>query len=1032
MPRNRQRHSRIYDRPVSGYAYPGTAVVKGDFLVVSDTDKHYVVPVSGNGDALESQIHKVIGVAMHDVAADSPVRGVDIAMQAEVTAQLAVPGQYSVGEYVTLAVVADAISPNLVARTDDRTLAVGEVIQTTGVNDSDHTAPIGGGDLQDSTEVRIRLFREHGSTTDVDNLPQLSQLEFNDDDYLKVHDAQSDLWCKYSIAQFRQEITDYGLTGGNYNGVIDASVNSNVPVASPPYDNGDWFYVSVAGTIEGLAVDVHDIIKMHDGVWERVPRGSAVAANSRSTLLSTNHNVYADGEAGTHDSQYAGWGYRNSPGAKINWYFFGGANTDSTYGDLSGMYAIMEVKATTSEPYFVAYTKPTGSGDHSWYKSRINWDGTNMMDGLSPGRYVVHTAGMDVTAVEPGTPRIELPYDGTFSAGTQAASEEIWLLSLQTSSNLPEGSNDFVVEQVAYRFGEQTHAYDLEALPSQPAPYTNYFLGVYDDAANYPGAGQLGQWIIDSSDDTILIWDAESGGWKATGITGDANGSVDSPFEYVYSSLDGTGYGYKNAIGNWSNTPDGRLQPVSGNSITSNIIQFATLKNPGDHVTLSGISNNTTPYNRMAFIGTDASVDHNTITWNSRPQVGSGQNYYCDNAEFQTSFVDPYFGRNWSYAGNLDGTGNTGTAPNQEEGEITFAVGDDYKIEFYLNGVLQARTIVAPSSGVDMWIASPASGRIFPTPTGGGQNFTGGTAPSTGGSKYFMSTVGTPGTATEIESGGGYFLYSDTVAGDAGDVELTVQEMADARFCRVFKDFSGLDVKQIADWMQPVVDRDELVLMQVEHLVRGYFHSLDLDPIEIASKLQVYEPALTMRAAGSVELTIAELTLLLANGGLRAEKMLDSLQSLVLNADGTDRVMTRRLGKFDEMRRAFGVRRIEVKADDGIRLWFKTPDLAGAFFAQIQASGGTLVFSNPDAETPGTTYSYDFADASLGSNPRSVQFPTSADVSNFHDLADDIYNYYQSGAQNAYVAAITMVGDETDVVTQCIAELSEHLLKFPR
>ena len=64
MPRNRQRHSRIYDRPVSGYAYPGVAVGKGDFLVVSDTDKHYVVPVAGNGEALESQIHKVIGVAM--------------------------------------------------------------------------------------------------------------------------------------------------------------------------------------------------------------------------------------------------------------------------------------------------------------------------------------------------------------------------------------------------------------------------------------------------------------------------------------------------------------------------------------------------------------------------------------------------------------------------------------------------------------------------------------------------------------------------------------------------------------------------------------------------------------------------------------------------------------------------------------------------------------------------------------------------------------------------------------------------------
>ncbi len=113
----------------------------------------------------------------------------------------------------------------------------------------------------------------------VNELPQLTNPNFTTGDYFLVWDESSGQSCKFSVSQYRNDVLSFGLTGGNYNGTLDADLNDNIVLPSPA--NGDWFFVDVAGTIEGLDVDVHDIVKYNGTSWERVPRGVAVAANSR-------------------------------------------------------------------------------------------------------------------------------------------------------------------------------------------------------------------------------------------------------------------------------------------------------------------------------------------------------------------------------------------------------------------------------------------------------------------------------------------------------------------------------------------------------------------------------------------------------------------------------------------------------------------------------------------------------------------------------------------------------------------------------
>ncbi len=291
-------------------------------------------------------------------------------------------------------------------------------------------------------------------------------------DELRLYDVSSKSWADIrlgGLASYVESGIDLEAVGAQYRGVLNAAASGSVP--TDDYTNGDWFFVSVAGTIEGENVDVNDIIKLSDGAWQRVPRGVATAANSRQTLLSSQTAIAGGaGEPSKNPDGKPGWFYENDAGGKINWYFYGDTNyTNNTMESFEGMYAVVDIES--GYMYFNIYTMPTGSGDASWYKSRINWDDDTgqLVQSLAPGRYVIHTEGMDVSAVDSTLPRVSIPKSVAFSAGAGADSEEVWLMALSSSSNFPAGYNKFTVEQFAYRFDAQTHIMDLVAMPELPA-----------------------------------------------------------------------------------------------------------------------------------------------------------------------------------------------------------------------------------------------------------------------------------------------------------------------------------------------------------------------------------------------------------------------------------------------------------------------------------------------------------------------------------------------------------------------------------
>ncbi|MGI9446783.1 MAG: hypothetical protein ACR2NI_03905, partial [Pirellulales bacterium] len=668
----------------------------------------------------------------------------------------------------------------------------------------------------------------------------------------------------------------------NYLGVWDA--NTNTPELANEYEGvaGDFYFVSNGGnTALGSSSTwaAGDRIIWNGTGWQKIKKAVQVDANSRMVCLNTETSLFADGEHPVRDPDgRAGWRYTNTTGNKINWYLWSEVqHQDYSLSQFDGIYMVIEIKTQGSMPYWTVYTKPQGDGnDASWFRSRINYSDEAASAALQAGRYLFHSSNLDVTGIEPSLQRVSLPV-GFNTVGLQGADEELWLMALSTSSNYPAGTNDFLVEKVGVQINNSIQGIELAAVDTRPV-YTDYFLGSYAAEADYPESGSQGQWIINSTDDTMLVWDTEGGSWAATGSTAEAPASAvaDYPFQYVYSSLDGSGYGFMNAYptDGWSNTPDGKIQSTAGGgNILGSRIKFATLKNIGDEVTIQASDNNGA-YNRYCIIGLEAGVDADAMSWKVAGQPASGTTWMLNDSEdrnkveLYSAYIEPYWGGT-TYGHNLvnarNSSGLAGMFSNQGEKQITFRVGSDYRIEMYIDGHYFVRTNNVPTIGVDLYVSTYGNtGRIFDQPTGNGANYLGGTAPNATGARYFMSTVGTPAGATELENNGTNYLYSDTEAGDAGDIELSDTEASAARFCRVFKDFTGLTLKERADWMHPVVEADRTALNEVEHLVTGYYHSLDLTLAEIQAKMSMWADGLTAAKAGSVELTLALTQSLLA------------------------------------------------------------------------------------------------------------------------------------------------------------------------
>ena len=841
-----------------------------------------------------------------------------------------------------------------------------------------------------------------------------------------------------------------------YKGVWDAGTNT--PAIAELYEGevGDFYFVSNAGTtsLGGTSTWASgDRVIWNGTAWQKIKKATTVDANSRMICLNTETALFADGEHPVRDPDgRAGWRYTNTAGNKINWYLWSELqHVDYALSQFEGIYMVVEIKTQGSMPYWTVYTKPQGDGnDASWYRSRINYVDETASAALPAGRYLFHSSNFDPTGIEPDLPRLSLPV-GFNTVGLQEGTEELWLMALSTSSNYPAGTNDFLVEKVGVQINGNIGGIELAAVDTRPV-YTDYFLGSYADSADYPAHGEQGQWIIDSTDDTMLVWDADGGSWVATGSGAEAPAAhvTDYPFQYVYSSLDGSGYGFMNAhpASDWSNTPDGKIQATGySTNILGRRVKFATLKNIGDEVTIQA-SDNTTAYYRYCIIGLTAGTDADALSWKVAGQPSSGTSWMMteavdrDKVEMYTAYMEPYWGGT-TYGSNLTSARNShGLAgmANQGEKPITFRVGSDYRIEMYIDGHYFVKTSNVPSTGVDLYYTMYGNtGRILNQPTGNGLNYIGGTAPNATGARYFMSTVGTPVGATELESNGVNFLYSHTEAGDPSDVEMSDTDAAAARFCRVFKDFTGLTLDDRADWMHPVVEADRTALNKVEHIVTGYYHSLDLSLPEIQDKMAMWADGLAAAKAGSVELTLALTQSLLApvaSGGT----LVDYDPWYVSNGStSSDIRMSAHAG--DSIYDDHGIHTI--------RFYRSGSTLGQIEFAFID-SASTTAWRSQDREMvldyPGGSESFEgsFTMTSADefySNAGQVTYsnPDGWDSQKVQDLAAVLISQglgTAAGIQISLgaVSAQSVAGalSETDVVNRVISDLTVHLQKFPR
>lgn len=158
-------------------------------------------------------------------------------------------------------------------------------------------------------------------------------------------------------------------------------------------------------------------------------------------LLNSNALVFADGAPGLEDpAGRDGWYFKNDvAGKKINWYFFDGQTSNIDLSDFSA-YAIITLDSTTSRPFVALYSKPTGSGDHSWFKSSrvFTWP-----SGSAVGTKHLVYFGQN-PSVHPELPRVQL-VPGT-TRGTFAPTEKVMTVALHTDSGSSPNNVQFVVE----------------------------------------------------------------------------------------------------------------------------------------------------------------------------------------------------------------------------------------------------------------------------------------------------------------------------------------------------------------------------------------------------------------------------------------------------------------------------------------------------------------------------------------------------------------------------------------------------------
>jgi hypothetical protein len=227
--------------------------------------------------------------------------------------------------------------------------------------------------------------------------------------------------------------------------------------------------------IQSLAIPVADISNIYDEAgstayseatlleflrlntgFKSASGGSGAGASGTGTpyvISSDDATVYADSAKGVKDPNgIDGLHFTNSsdPTNKINWYYLNNANRTSqeTLTTLQGGYAIITVYAT-GVCYFNVYTKRKNDGnDVAWYRSRVVYLTYNSLDAYVNQRVVIYWG--QEPDVYPDLPRVEMVKDTISTVGPEDADEEIFLSSLNTSTNYPAGTYSFTAQSLGY------------------------------------------------------------------------------------------------------------------------------------------------------------------------------------------------------------------------------------------------------------------------------------------------------------------------------------------------------------------------------------------------------------------------------------------------------------------------------------------------------------------------------------------------------------------------------------------------------
>ena len=163
--------------------------------------------------------------------------------------------------------------------------------------------------------------------------------------------------------------------------------------------------------------------------------------------------MYTTEEAPISDADNReGWAFNKLVAGtnKFNWFFYGAGNTLTTMGDLKSISCILSVDAYTASnslPFFIVYSKPTGVGDASWFKSSITYT-LSAGEKIHLGEEIQAWAGVKPTK-ESNRRMVEFNVSSTNTLGVDTSIEELYSIAIHSDSGSAVGTK-MLVKQVGF------------------------------------------------------------------------------------------------------------------------------------------------------------------------------------------------------------------------------------------------------------------------------------------------------------------------------------------------------------------------------------------------------------------------------------------------------------------------------------------------------------------------------------------------------------------------------------------------------